>query len=203
MRAARPVLALVAILGIGLASAASAAGGPATLTFADPKGDNVLPGAGHDITAVTFTTSGLGKGKKYVAKNLVLTLTLSAPPTSDGSTLYSIDADLGGCGNFYLNYTPGAALGDTFNYGDCGGDPADPTGSGTSFDAVPEVKGNDIVWTLPMKSLPGSVKAGSIFSGISALTDVVDPATGIFASSSTGGPALYDTAATAGSYKVG
>lgn len=204
MRLVRPVLVLAAAAAVGLAGAASAApAGPATVTFTDPAGDNVSPGDGQDITGVTWTTAGTGKGKAYVVKSLVLTLTLAAPPTTDGTTLYAVDADLAGCGDFYVNYMPGAELGDTFNYASCGGDESDPTGGGTSFDAVPEVKGNSIVWTLPIKSLPGDVKVGSSFTGLNALTDFVDPVTGIFGSYGAGGPALEDTATTDKSFVVG
>jgi hypothetical protein len=205
VRLVRPVLVLAAVAAVGLAAAASAApAGPATVTFADPAGDNVSPSGGQDITGVTWTTAGTGTGKKYVVKSLVLTLTLAAPPTTDGTTLYGVDANLTGCGDFYVNYMPGANLGDTFNWADCGGDGSDPTGgSGTSFEAVPEVKGNSIVWTLPIKSLPGEVKAGTSFSGLNALTDFVDPATGIIGSYGAGGPALEDTAATDKSFVVG
>jgi hypothetical protein len=198
-------LVVVATAAVCLAGAASAApkGGPHTLTFTDPAGDNVSPSAGQDITGVTWTTAGTGKNKKYIAKSLVLTLTLAAPPTTDGTTLYGVDGDLAGCGDFYVNYMPGASLGDTFNYAACGGDPASPTGSGTAFDAAPEVKGNSIVWTLPLKSLPGDVKVGSSFSGLNALTDFVDPVTGIIGSYGAGGPALEDTATTDTPYTVG
>jgi hypothetical protein len=204
VRLIRPALVLAAAVAVGIAGAASAASaGPKTVTFSDPAGDNVSPGGGQDITGVTWTTAGTGKGKAYVAKSLVLTLTLAAAPTTDGTTLYGVDGTLGGCGDFYVNYMPGAQLGDTFNYADCGGDPADPTGSGTSFEATPEVKGNSIIWTLPIKSLPGDVKAGSTFTGLNALTDFVDPVTGIFGSYGAGGPALEDTAATDTAYVVG
>jgi hypothetical protein len=204
VRLVRPALILVAAAAVGLAGAATAAtAGPATVTFADPAGDNISPSGGQDITGVTWTTAGTGTGKKYVAKSLVLTLTLAAPPTTDGTTLYGIDAELGGCGDFYVNYMPGASLGETFNYASCGGDASDPTGGGTSFDAAPEVKGNSIIWTLPIKSLPGDVKIGSSFTGLNALTDFVDPVTGIVGSYGAGGPALEDTASTETSYVVG
>jgi hypothetical protein len=204
VRLVRPLLVLAAVVSVGVAGAASAVPfRPATVTFADPAGDNVSPSAGQDITGVSWTTAGTGKGKKYVVKSLVLTLTLAAPPTTDGSTLYGVDADLAGCGDFYVNFMPGAQLGETFNYADCGGDPSDPTGGGTSFEAAPEVKGNTIVWTLPVKSLPGDVKVGSSFSGLNALTDFVDPVTGIFGSYGAGGPALEDTATTDQAFVVG
>jgi hypothetical protein len=200
----RPALALAGAAAVVLASSAAAAPvSGKTLTFKDPAGDNVSPSAASDITGVTWTTTGTKVGKKFVAKNLVLTLSLAAPPTSDGTTVYAIDANRTGCGNFYVNYMPGANVLDSFNYADCGGDPSDPTGGGTSFDGVPEVKGNNIVWTLPLKSLPGEVKVGSTFTALNAFTDFVDPALSIVGTSSTIGVALYDTASTEAGYTVG
>jgi hypothetical protein len=204
MRLVRPLLAAAAVAALALSGTASAATtGPKTVTFSDPAGDSAAPVAGTDITGVTWTTAGAGAGKKYRAKSLVLTLTLAAPPAGDGTTLYAVDANLGGCGDFYVNYMPGAKLGDTFNYAACGGTPGDPTGSGTSFAATPEVKGKSIIWTLPLASLPGDVKVGSGFTGLNALTDLVDPVTGIIGSYGLGGPALEDTAATDAPYTVG
>jgi hypothetical protein len=197
----------VGILGVGLATAASAASapaGPSTLTFADPKGDNVSPGAGSDIAGVTFTTTGTGSGKSYAPKNLVITLSLAGPPTTDGTTIYQVGADLAGCGDFYVSIVPGSPVLDpSFNYADCGS-PADELGSeGTAFDAVPDIAGNNIVWTLPMKSLPAPVVRGTVFSALNAYTDFVDPVTGIFGPKAVTEEALYDVAATDQAYKVG
>ena len=200
---ARPALVLGAALALAVSTAASAATvGPGSLTFKDPAGDNVSPSSASDITSVTFSTVGTGKGKKYVPKSLVLTLTLAAPPTSDGTTLYGIDADLAGCGDFYVQYMPGARLLDSFNYADCGGGSADPTSNGTSFEGAPEVKGSSIIWTLPFKSLPAEVKRGTVFSKLNAQTDFVDPATSIVGPYTLTGEAVYDTAATDASFTV-
>lgn len=205
MRLARPALALAVVAAIAVAGSASASPfGPKTLTFADAAGDNVSPGAGQDITKVTWTTSGKGKNKKYTPKSLVITLTLAAPPTTDGSTVYGVDSQLPGCGEVYFQYMPGARLLDSFNYADCGGDPSDPTtNGGSSFDSEPEITGNSIVWTVPFKAMPGDVKPGSVFEKINAYTDFVDPVTSIVGPYSTVGVALYDTAATATPYTVG
>jgi hypothetical protein len=206
MRVFRPALVLSVAAAVCLAGAASAAtkGGPHTLTFTDPAGDNVSPSAASDITSVTWTTVGKGKGKKYTPKSLVVTLTLAAPPTSDGMVMYGVDSQLAGCGELYLQYMPGAKLLDSFDYADCGGDPSDPTtNGGSSFDGVPDVVGNSIVWTLPLKSLPGEVKPGSVFSKLNAYTDFVDPVTSIVGPYELVGQAVYDTAATDAPYAVG
>jgi hypothetical protein len=198
----RPVLALVGVLGIGLATAASAAG-PSALTFSDPKGDNVSPGAGQDITGVTITTTGTGTGKKYVAKDLVITLSLAAAPTTDGTTIYQVAFNQPGCGNVYVSVVPGSVVLDpSYNSADCGSAP-DATGStSTSFAAAPEVKGSSFVWTIPMKSFPAPITPGMTLSGVNAFTDFIDPAFGSFGPGAFTGP-LYDTATTDTSYKVG
>lgn len=202
-RLARPVLALVGVAAVVLASGAAAApGGPATLAYKDPAGDNRSLSKASDITSVSFSTAGAGKGKKYTPKSLVLTLSLAAPPTSDGTTVYAIESTLAGCGDFSVSYTPGASLLDSFNFAGCGG-AGGATGDGTSFDGVPEVKGSSIVWTFSLKSLPGPVKVGSTFTDINAYTDLVDPVTGFIGTSSLIGAALYDAAPTDAAYKVG
>jgi hypothetical protein len=71
------------------------------------------------------------------------------------------------------------------------------------FDAVPEVVGSKLVWTLPFKAMITPVKAGSTFTDLSAYTDFRDPALSIFGPSSMGAPPLYDTASTDKSYVVG
>lgn len=200
----RPTLALVGVLGIGLASAASAATGPSTLTFADKAGDNTSPSKAQDITAVTFATTGAGAGKKYVPKALVITMSLSAPPSADGTTIYEVGFSQPGCGDVYVSVVPGSPVLDpSYNSADCGSEPDATTGStSTSFDAAPEIKGSSIVWTIPLKSLPAPAKAGTAFTGLNAFTDFVDPAFGIFGPGIITGP-LYDTAETDKSFKVG
>jgi hypothetical protein len=210
VRLVRPILLVGAAIAVAVAGVASAnPPGPNTLTFTDPAGDNVSPSSASDITGVTWSTlmkgkaHGLGKGRgKYTPTALVVTLTLAAAPASD-STVYAVDANLPGCGDFLLTYAPGATL-ESFNYADCGGDPSDPTTQGSStFDAAPEVVGSSIVWTLPFKSLPGDVKPGTTFTGLNAYTDFTDPAIGLVSPSLVVGVPLYDTAKTDKPYVVG
>jgi hypothetical protein len=200
----RPALVLAAAVAVAAAGAASAAPGPNTLVFKDAAGDNVSPSAASDITGVTFTTTGTGTGKAYQPKALVLTMSLSAPPSEDGTTIYEIDADLAGCGDFYVSWVPGSPLLDpSFNWADCGSEPDELGSTGTSFDAAPEVKGNDIVWTMSLKGLPVPVKTGIAFTGLNAYTDFVDPVTGIFGPKAITEEPLYDSAATDAKYVVG
>jgi hypothetical protein len=203
MRLVRPLLAALAVGAVAVSGTASAATtGPKTLTFSDPAGDSLPPQASTDITKVRFTTSGTGTGKKYVAKNLVVQLTLAGAPDSNGTTIYEVDAQLAGCGVFTMSYSPGASLIESSGFAECGGD-GTPTGSGTLFDALPEVTGSTMTWTLPLKGLPGDVKVGSAFSSIYAYTDLVDPVTGLLGPAAIDNSLAYDSAATDATYAVG
>lgn len=199
----RPTLALVGVLGIAFGSAASAAAGPNKLTFTDKVGDNTSPSKAQDIAAVTFTTTGAGTGKKYLPKALVITMSLSASPSTDGTTNYQVDFTQPGCGRVYVSIVPGSPVIDpSFNYADCGSAP-DATGStGTAFAAAPDINGSTIVWTIPLKSLPAPAKVGLTLTGLTAFTDFVDPVFGVFGPGPVTGP-LYDTAATDKSFKIG
>lgn len=203
MRRHRLAVLLASVASVSLAGSALAAG-PRTLAFADAKGDNVSPGAAQDITRVSFTTSGSGKGKAYTPKALVITLSLAAPPSEDGSTVYRVDAELPGCGGFYVSVVPGSPVLDpSFNYADCGSEPDELGGTGTAFDAVPEVKGSSFVWTISMKAFPKPMKRGDVLRGLSAYTDFVEPAFGIFGPAGVTGQPLYDTASTTAAYPIG
>jgi hypothetical protein len=200
----RSAVVLAGALAVGFAGVAAAAtpAGPKTLTFSDPAGDNISPSASGDITQITFSTSGTGTGKKYVAKNLVVTMKLGAAPEADGSTVYAVHTQLAGCGYFNLEYMPGARVLDNFNTVECVGD-GSATDTSNVFDAVPDVVGTSLVWTLPFRSLPTPVKAGSTFTDLNAFTDFRDPALSIFGPSGFGLPPLYDTASTDKTYVVG
>ena len=203
MRVTRPAIVLAAVAALAFASSASAAGGPSTLTFKDAAGDNISPSAASDITGITFSTSGTGKGKSYVAKNLVVTMALGAAPTSDGTTVYQVQGTLPGCGYYSMQYMPGASLIQSSGYAECGSEPDETGSTGTLFDFSIEAKGNSLVFSVPLKAMPGKVAAGMTLSELSAYTDFVEPATGLFGPAAITGNAVYDTAATDASYKIG
>lgn len=203
LRFARPALAIAGALTVCVVSAASAApAGPTRLVFADKAGDSLPPQASTDITKVSFATTGKGIGKKYAPKYLVVELTLSGPPSSTGTTLYEVDTELTGCGSFSMSYSPGAKLIESSGYASCGGD-GSPTGSGTLFDALPEVKGSTLIWTFALKALPGNVRRGSTFTALSAHTALVDPVTGLLGPAAIDPALSYDNASTDATYTVG
>ena len=202
MRRHRLAVLLASVATVSLAGSALAAG-PKTLAFTDAKGDNVSPSAAQDVVGVSFTTSGTGKGKAYKPKALVVTLQLAAPPSDDGTTIYQVNANLPGCGDFYVSVVPGSPVLDpSFNFADCGSEPDETGSTGTAFDAVPEVKGSSLVWTISMKGFPGKMAAGTTLGALSAHTDFVEPVLGIVGPGAVTGP-LYDSAATDKSYTVG
>ena len=203
MSRTRLAVLLSAVAAVSLAGSALAAG-PNTLTIADAKGDNVSPGAASDITGVTFTTTGSGKGKKYTPKALVITMNLGAPPTSDGSTTYRVDWQVAGCGGVYVSYIPGSpVLAESFNYADCGSEPDELGDTGTVFDSVPEIRGSSLVWTTSLKSLPFKAPAGTSLTELVAFTDFIDPVLGVVGPQSLTEEPLYDVASTEKAYVVG
>ena len=204
MRRSRLAVLLASVATVSLAGSALAAG-PNTLSFKDAPGDNVSPSAASDITGVTYTTAGSGKGKAYTAKSLVVTLALGAAPTSDGTTVYDVHFSVPGCGAYSMQYMPGAELIQVSGYAECGSEPDETGSTGTLFDPSVEVKGNSIVYTVPLKTLPGKVAAGTTLTDLLAYTDFVEPATGLFGPAGLFGAdaAVYDKASTTSSYKVG
>jgi hypothetical protein len=57
-----------------------------------------------------------------------------------------------------------------------------------------KVKGNDIIWTLPLKSLPKEVRAGAKLHDVVAYSDIVEPVLGSDGPSDAGVPTVFDTA---------
>ena len=199
MRLLRPALLLAAVATFSLAGSALAAG-PKSLTFADPAKDNVSPTASGDITGVTFTTSGPGKGAAYKPKNLVVTLALGGAPGTNGTTMHHVGWTIDGC-EYYMNAASGARVSADFGFADCGSAP-DATGdSGTSFGFSVLPKGNSLVFKVVIKDLPNKVQLGSDLGGLNAWTDAVEP-TGFFGPASFGQP-LYDQARTFQEYTLG
>ena len=197
MRLRRPALVLAAVASFSLAGTAFAAG-PRSVTFADPAKDNVSPTASGDITGVTFSTTGPGKGKGYTPKSLVVTLSLGAAPSADAQ--YQVGWTIDGC-EYYMQYAPGARLSPDFAYADCGSEP-DATGdAGTSFGFQPQLKGSSLVFKAVIKDLPNKVKLGATLSSLNAWADAVEP-TGLYGPASFTGP-LYDTAKTTKDYTLG
>ncbi|MCA1822944.1 MAG: hypothetical protein ABR520_04415 [Mycobacteriales bacterium] len=153
----------------------------------DPPGDALGSRASLDIVSGTFDTSGIvtkvGRRTTYTPKSFVGTLTLAGPPEAGPGYAYYLNADVAGCGGFQLAYAPGTVFASTVGaatlYTDCGS-PPDETGSTSTLITVEAtIAGNAIVWTVGLKSLPQEIKLGSVFSNLSAYTDIVEPVLGV------------------------
>lgn len=200
MRLRRPALVLAAAATISLGGNAFAAG-PQSVTFTDPAKDNVSPTASGDITGVTFTTKGLGKGKGYTPKSLVVTLALGDVPGANGTTQYQVGWTIEGC-EYYMQAALGAKVFDTFGSASCGSAP-DATGSdATSFGFSALPTGKSLVFKVLIKDLPNKVKPGVDLNALNAYADLVEP-TGLIGAASLGAGPLYDTAATTKDYTLG
>jgi hypothetical protein len=198
----RLALAAAGLAAVGLAVPAGAASAPSKLTFTDESGD-ALVGGSDDAVKMTWTTSGTTTKKKvrgrtvttYTPKNLVVTLETAEAIDTSGTTQYDIEGAADGCGDFYVYVAPGSALEGLI--GSCGDDDAVDF-AGSSF----EVKGNAIVFTVPLGTVPG-IAAGKTLTALDGYTGSVDPVTGEIGAVLIGGTLANDTIATDSAYKIG
>lgn len=193
-RIARPAVLLAAASLVIVAAGAGATTGRNALTFKDPVGDSLAGKA--DIVSIQYSTTGTGSGKKYVPKAIVAKMTLAAPATTDGTTEYQVRFTVSDCGEYYMSYVPGTRIAGVFAFADCGSPPDDTGSTSTSFDFSPTVAGNSVTFRVNLKGLPGSVKPGAELMLLTASTQLVEPATGIFPVS------YYDQAKTTADYVV-
>ena len=123
-------------------------------------------GAGSQGSAdiVSFSLGRTDDGKKV--KAFVGTLTLAAPPAE--GTDYRIRMSTAECATYFLEYewAPGLAAAGEVRH-DCDGA---PTATFEPVDAA--VNGNTITWTIPIKSLPGTAKLGTVLTVEGAQTSV-------------------------------
>ncbi len=200
MRFLRPALAAAALATFSLAGSAFAAG-PNVTQFADPTDDSMSATASGEITGVTFTTKGLGKGKAYVPKSLVVTMALGDVPGTNGTTQYYVGWTIEGC-DYYMYMAPGAKTFASFGNADCGSEPDSTGNTGTSFGFSAVPVGKAMEFKVAIKDLPNKVKPGVELSGLNAYTDLVEP-TGLIGTASLGLGALYDTAKTTKDFTLG
>ncbi len=167
---ARRALAVVPIALLALAAPGLAAPKPKPAPqIVDPKGDSAGGQAGFDILSVEYSTTGVGAGKSYLPKKLVVTMTLSGPPQTQGAFSYILNAELDSCGIMQIRYSPGnvtgTVIGDTYTkIGSCAPD---------AFWFTAKVKGNVVVFEYALKAI--AVDRGTEFSAFTAGVDVSDP----------------------------
>lgn len=195
-----------------LAAFALAVPGHASPTplIVDPKGDALSTDPGVDIVSADFGTKGTKTVKKvrgrqvttYTPTDLVVEVTLAAPPTKQQGTTLHVRADVDSCGTFELTHSPATALGNYDNaYIECAGDSSDPTDTGSIVAVSPKIRGNSIVWTLKLKTFGSGFGPGSLIENIVVYTAPVEPVMGIVDTGSLATQASFDSA-TGGPYVV-
>lgn len=204
---------LGAAVALAIASAYLAAPGSAAVVvpkpqLTDPAGDSIGNQASLDLISATYSTTGIttttkvrGKTvKTYKPKNLVVTLTLNAPPSTQTGVKYQLDAQVDGCGSFGYSYTPGAATGANSLFTACPAG-ANAASGGTLIKPDTTFVGNSIVWTVPLAALPSEVKVGSSFGTFTAAVGLAEPVTGVIGTNDLG--FAFDTAKSDSVWKLG
>lgn len=171
-RLVTPAAALLALGALAPGLLPSAAAKELPPQIADAKGDATGGQAGTDVVSVRYSTTGTGTGKKYVPKKLIVTLTLAAPPMSQGVTNYTVKSDTDACGVIEFRYAPGTVLGGligdtTATYGSCNIDD-----DSTAFFSA-KVKGNDVTFETSLKAL--DMDRGTEFSDFVVAVDPGEP----------------------------
>lgn len=171
------LLGAVCIAAVGVASPSFAGGPSSPLTVKDAAGDangfndqfGLLPAGPPEQSndslsqksADIVSFSLARKGKLFVG-----TLTLAAPPAQ--GTDYRIRMSAPGCSTYFLEYEFAPALPPT-------GEVRHTCDGGTSavFDPVDAtVTGSTITWAIPVKGMPGGLKAGAALTVKGAQTSV-------------------------------
>lgn len=196
----RRVLALVTVAAaVALASPADAK----PFTYTDARGDQPAD-AGLDIVGVKYATEGTTtttkSGKRtvrtYTPTKLVVSLTTAGVPVQQPGVKYRADAQIESCGNISFTYSNGAAAGalafSQLIVG-CGGGPGTTGGDTLLLDPAVSVKGNSVVWSVSLKSLPKNARVGALLYRFESSVDVTDPAFGLL-SPDDFGSAVLDSA---------
>lgn len=143
----------------------------------DPKGDAVGAQPGADLVSVTFSTTGTGAGRGYVAKKLLVTMTLAGDVLAQPVLTYEVTAQTGTCGEveftaeFGSPYSQVVSVDGWSSWGDCVA-PGDDDNVALMKVAV---KGNTITWSFPIKTIPKELKLGTVFSDFEARIDPTNP----------------------------
>lgn len=169
----RTVAATVSALAVAVALPGHAA---VTPQIVDPAGDSVGAQASMDIVSGLFSTSGTGKGKAYVPKKLMVTMTLAGPPSSGPGLTYEIGAATSTCGDVVFTFEPGTPYGAVTglhgwaDWGDC------PLADDSAVELLaPKVVGSTITWSFGLKAVPKGLKIGTVFSDFVARVDPTNP----------------------------
>ncbi len=194
------LVALVALVPVGLAHAAPA--GPKPLRIADPVGDSTSADRGHDLTALTFSTGPRGSAYRQLKVRLE-----SAAPFPATEALQEVTFLAGDC-SYRLSHsapsrteTAGSPVGTTSMTYDCG--PASERFLGLGLDLPLNdvvTAARSITWTLDLDHR--SVLApGATLRGLTAYSSF-DIEHVVWAPN-TGGALTHDTLTSALTYRFG
>jgi len=162
-------------LSAALLAAFASPGHAAPFDYRDLKGDALLPEPGLDLLHVEYRTTGTGSGRRYVPRNLVLTVTAAGPIVRMPGVTYVMIAQTSTCGELKLQYSDGTAKALATGqpatvFAECG---VDATSS--VLDAAAKVSGSKLELTLPLSTVPPELVAGTKLTEFQGSTEVRDP----------------------------
>ena len=136
------------------------------ITGQDPSQATPSDRSAGDITKLTIARTDDTK----TVTGLQVTLSLSAPP--DRGTFYRVSSSVPACTTFWFQYgvdMTGAPTPGNLRH-NCAGDGSGVVPATVNVDIPTVVKGNDIIWTLPIKMFPAGVKLGNVIEAIKVET---------------------------------
>ena len=166
---------LALALSFAVLAAVASPGHAAPFDYRDLKDDALLPEPGLDIVLVKYETTGAGAGRRYVPKNLVVTVTAAGPIVRAAGVTYVMTAETSTCGELKLQYSDGTAKAVATGFpatafAECGTD-----ASASVLDPVAKVNGATLTLTLPLAALPPELVRGTKLTEFRTTTEVRDP----------------------------
>lgn len=202
---------LILLVSIASAVALAAPAQAKPYTYSDAKGD-MAADPGLDIVGVTYATEGVttvtksrGKTvKTYEPTKLVVTMTMAGAPKQQPGVKYRVDAQISECGSLNFTYAPTLAqdvLSNSQLVVGCGGPNGTAGGNSLFLDPKFAIKGNKLIWTVPLKALPKVARAGALISQMKSGVDLTEPVLGTLGPDDFGN-AVLDSASSNGDWEV-
>lgn len=196
----RSTVLLAALLAAATALPSHAAPKP---QITDPAGDAVGMQGGTDIVSVTYATTGIGSGRKYVAKKLVVTMQMAGAVITQPGLTYEVQADTGPCGAVTFTaeqgspYTAVTGLNGWADWGGCN------VGDSNVELLMVNVKDKTLTWTFSLKLIPKELKLGTVFTNFEARVDPTNPLIPFPSNATQTTLGLIDKATGPGPWKLG
>lgn len=146
--------------------------------------------------SVSYATKGTGSGRRYVPKELVVTLTLAGDVSRQPGIGFAVTASSSACSYLRIEYANGARRSSPATWRTFCGQPGTNdlyTIAGTGS----VVSGRTIVVTVPLRALPPDFRAGTTFEAFTASAELRDPL------DATTSVTMLDEAGTSGRWKLG